>query len=1082
MKAEDQKEAMKWNRQRGDFSSFQGRPSSCFLPTQQITDTPTLPSTLPFSPFSFFPLSKSGNLPEYTWLSTALLEDVVFGGGEAIVSSPSKVSFVAKAASSSNGSSLVNVQLLVLVPAVEPFEAVYAVGEGGALGEWQVDKALKLSRISSSCWSVILENVPYSTNSLEYKFIIKGEGKDAKVTWEDGSNRLLNLSCDFPFRSKSEASSTSSSASSTSSLASSASAPSDYIRASEVFRRQVNFRASGIAVPVFSLRTSEGSGVGEFLDLKKMTDLCEKVGSRVIQILPVNDTSCFMTWRDSYPYSSLSVFALHPLYLRLQALTKDEAVIKRIEAQAAILNALPQIDYERVMANKNAFINEIFENEYLKRNYGSASSNANVVESLELASKAADLSSDDVDASSSSASGSASGSASTSADLLSANMSGASAAKLSPRGSGSVRGMIERINSSSLNASSGSISPRAHSRQSSSTAADSNTSPNGTLNAASGTSTSVSSSAAVPSTSGTSTSGTSTSGTSTSGTSTSSSTSSQSQSQKFSTSASSNSSFGLQRFVQKNSRWLVPYAVFVSLRDKFGTAEYSQWPEEYRQPTREQVEVMFAKAMENPSSGVERTCWVQWQLHEQLSEASSYAASKRVGLKGDLPIGVNRVSVDSWIDSNLFHMAMSTGAPPDQFSEDGQNWGFPTYDWDKMAEDNYAWWRQRLSQMAQYFHAFRIDHILGFFRIWEIPIAHSSGMMGHYNPSIAIHRHELERLGLWDLNRLSLPHIRFDIASSIAGLTTGETVHLLDVISEQGCTDHFILKESFKTDSGLSSYLDSLPDDTDASKAWKDKFRRTVAALQKNVVLLQDESNPDLFYPRVNFATSSSYRDLAPDWKQRLWELYVRYFYGEAQEEFWREIGAKRLPVIRAATRMLVCGEDLGMVPKCVEPVMSGLGILGLRVQRMPADPKITFSHPASYAHLTVCTTSSHDTSTVRGWWEENRVKSADFFFDILGEPRAHSQPPHFAEPWLCDRILQQHFHSPSMLAIFPIQDFFATLPEFRVQDPSSEQINDPSNPKHYWRYRLHFSLEQLIDSPSFISKVSEFNHSSGRS
>lgn len=973
-------------------------------------------------------------------MSTALLEDVVFGGGVKVCSEVGKKSF-ASSSSRQDGDSL-SVQLQVLVPAVEPYEAVYVVGEGEGFGAWKNESAIALTRISSSRWSVILENVPYSAGNLSYKYIVKGEGKDAKVTWEDGANRVLNLSLDFPFRSGAVEPSL---VQVKSGKAVAVVRRTEYLRASEVFRRNVNFRASGIAVPVFSLRTSEGSGVGEFLDLKLMTDLCAKVGSRVIQILPVNDTSCFLNWRDSYPYSSLSVFALHPIYLRLQALTNDPAILNRINAAAKELNALPQIDYEKVMANKNSFINEIFESEYIKKNYGTSSSSAS-----SRGSSRVDKSVPSNGPDSSQSSDSASTASSTSKSNL-----------VSPRGSGSVRGMIERINSNSLNAlsaSSGAVSPRSpssHSRNASSTGEES--SPPSTLD---GSSKSSSESSSTPSSS-----------------------QSSSQPSQSSSQSSLHSSLALSKFVQKNARWLVPYAVFVSLRDKFGTAEYGTWPEEqYRKPSRSQVEAWFAEGMSEPSTGMERTCWVQWQLHEQLSEASRYAASKRVGLKGDLPIGVNRVSVDSWIDSDLFHMAMSTGAPPDQFSEDGQNWGFPTYDWEKMAEDNYAWWRQRLSQMAQYFHAFRIDHILGFFRIWEIPIAHSSGMMGHYNPSIAIHRHELERNGLWDLNRLCHPHIRFDQASSIAGLSTGETVYLLDIISEQGCTDHFILKDEFKTDSGLEHFLSSLPDDTDAAQSWKDKVRKTVSALQKNVVLLREESNPDLFYPRVNFATSSSYRDLHPDLKQRLWELYVRYFYGEAQEEFWREIGAKRLPVIRAATRMLVCGEDLGMVPKCVEPVMSGLGILGLRVQRMPADPKITFSHPASYAHLTVCTTSSHDTSTVRGWWEEDRAKSADFFYDILGEPRSFSSPPHFAEPWLVERILSQHFHSNSMLAIFPIQDFFACIPELRVADPSSEKINDPSNPKHYWRYRLHISLEDLIQSQPFTSKLSDFNHHSGRS
>ena len=1015
-------------------------------------------------------------------MSTALMEDVIFGKNEKDDEAPAVVSFSSEKKRVQDDRTL-TVELLVLAPAVDPSESVHVVGSDEALGGWNSDSSVKMARLASSQWQLILENVPYSAGSIEYKYIIKGEGKDAKVMWEDGSNRRLNLACDFPFVSGGVASKSSSSSSKEgrgSKSASGSDGRSDWLRAGEVFRRRVNYRASGIAIPVFSLRTKEGSGVGEFLDLKKMTDICAKVGSRVIQILPINDTSCFLNWRDSYPYSSLSVFALHPLYLRLQALTKDESILKRIEAAAADLNRHPQIDYEAVMANKNKFIDEIFEKEYLAKNYGSSSKSSDRKSSDKSdhklsGNKSSDKSdnkssdnksSDKSDKSVSAASASASAAASTAASSSHSGSAGGStstpaithAEAVSPRGS--VRGMVERINSNSLNG--GAVSPRSPS-------------PSGSASSASsGSSSNASPSNEIPSNK------TSSSASSSSTKSSSAQANGQSSSDAVLTSQ-VGSSIALNKFIQKNAQWLVPYAVFVSFSTKFRTTEYSQWPEEYRKPSREQVAQWFAEGMEKVSSGLERTCWVQWQLHEQLLEASRYAASKRVGLKGDLPIGVNRVSVDSWIDSHLFHMEMSTGAPPDQFAEDGQNWGFPTYNWSKMAEDNFAWWRQRLSQMAQYFHAFRIDHILGFFRIWEIPTSHTSGMMGHFNPSIGIHRHELERMGLWDLNRLTQPHIRFDIASSIAGLSTGETVHLLDIISEQGCTDHYNLKDKFKTASGLYEYLETLPQDTDAAKSWKEKFEKTVSALQKNVVLLKDEKDPDLFYPRVNLIKSTSYRDLHPDWRSKLWELYNRYFYGEAQEAFWAQIGAQRLPIIRSATRMLVCGEDLGMVPKCVEPIMTSIGILGLRVQRMPADTNVMFGHPASYAHLTVCTTSSHDTSTVRGWWEEDRAKSAEFFHSILGEPRGHSQPPHFAEPWLIDRILQQHFHSPSMLAIFPIQDFFAAIPELRVQDPASEKINEPANPKHYWRYRIHVTLEDLLNSSSFIGKISDLNAQSGR-
>lgn len=870
-------------------------------------------------------MEKSATLAEFTWMATTLIEKVIFersGLENSEVETEeeiAKLSFCRLEAPGADESSHVTIELRVLAPAVEPEQAVFVSGSIEELGGWKSEKAAKMSFLGESLWSITLEKVPFELGAIEYKYLIQERKGGGEVEWERGENRKFLMERHFPFRtSPMRTKSESSGLIDVKEMY----GRSKVIGTSEVMRREVKMRSTGFAVPVFSLRSSLGSGVGEFLDLKILADICYKTGCRMIQILPVNDTSCFLNWRDSYPYSSLSVFALHPIYLRLQSLTSHPDIIRRIGESAKVLNELEQIDYEKVMLNKTSFIKEIFEEEYLK----------------------------------------------------------------------------------SKNASS--------------------------------------TKASLP--------------------------------------ASSTSLFkSVKAFLGENKKWLIPYAVFVSLRDEFGTAEYSKWPEEYRKPKREEVERWFEERMEKESSGVERTCWVQYELHMQLKEASLYAQSKRVGLKGDLPIGVNRVSVDSWIDFSLFHMSMSTGAPPDQFSEDGQNWGFPTYDWDKMAEDGYSWWRQRLAQMAQYFHAFRIDHILGFFRIWEIPVTHASGMMGHYNPSIGIHRHELERQGLWDLNRLVEPFLRFDFVSSIADLTTGETLHLLDQIAVQSCGDVWKLKEQFTTSTGLETYLSSLPHN--ASSSWKDRFRKTVSLLQKNVILLRDPNDPDIFYPRVNVAKSNSFAELGADWRAKIWQLYVRYFYGDAQELYWRHIGSKRLPVIRSATKMLVCGEDLGMVPKCVEPVLNELGILGLRVQRMPPNPNDQFGFPSLYNHLSVCTTSSHDTSTLRGWWKEideahRRAYSAQLFAHHL-DPSLSDLSPHAAS-----QILFQHLASPSMLAIFPIQDFFAAIPDLRVQDPDSEKINDPSNPSHYWRYRIHVSLEHLLLHQEFISFISKANKSCGRS
>lgn len=640
-------------------------------------------------------------------------------------------------------------------------------------------------------------------------------------------------------------------------------------------------------------------GVGEFTDLLALIDFCSKIGFRVIQLLPVNDTSCFMNWRDSYPYSSLSVFALHPLYLRLQSLTSDKNLLKRIKEKNIELNKNEQIDYEATMQIKKEFMQEIYS-------------------------------------------------------------------------------AIKSKKDPALNA-----------------------------------------------------------------------------------------------WVKDNMEWLKPYAIFVTLRDKYGTSKYSEWPE-HKSPSKFELDTLMKKFQ----TELNFVFWVQYQLHIQLKVASEYANQHRVALKGDLPIGVNRDSVDTWVNPHIFNMNMSTGAPPDQFSHDGQNWGFPTYDWEVMHKDDYTWWNSRLLRMANYFDAFRIDHILGFFRIWEIPTIYQSGMMGHYNPSIAIHRHHLENLGLWDINRFVEPYVRFDVVSRFSQLRHEQVSFILKKYFNVIGNDRYLPKPEFNSHVKINEHLLTLPNDNPDAQSWIQKISDIFKAVLTNVILLRHPTDPDLFFPRVNLTSTVSFYELEERWKQPLFNLYNAYFYGQAQEDYWSQIGSSRLPMIKSATKMLVCGEDLGMVPKCVEPAMSQLGILGLRVQRMPSDPKIPFGNPHYYDYLTVCTTSSHDTSTLREWWEEDRFKSIYFYRNILHEG---SDVPIYCEPWLVEKILNQHFYSPSMLAIFPIQDLFAIDQNLRVKFPASERINQPSNPQHYWRYRIHLTLEKLNNETNFIEKISKMTEMSGR-
>ena len=364
--------------------------------------------------------------------------------------------------------------------------------------------------------------------------------------------------------------------------------------------------------------------------------------------------------------------------------------------------------------------------------------------------------------------------------------------------------------------------------------------------------------------------------------------------------------------------------------------------------------------------------------------------------KGDLPIGISRTSVDAWLYPELFHMNSQAGAPPDAFSADGQNWGFPTYNWEKMAEDDFAWWKSRLAKMSEYFDAFRIDHILGFFRIWEIPLWTKSGLNGYFNPALPFPAHELQSQG-FDVNNFDL--------------------------------------------------------------------------------FMEDPRKTGHYHPKIGAKATQGYMYLDAYRKAAFDRLYDDFFY-RRNNEFWKEKAMQKLPALLDSTGMLACGEDLGMIPATVPQVMADLRILSLEIQRMPKSVEETFAHPANYPYLSVCTTSTHDMNPVRAWWEEDRQVTEQFWQMILGNS---GEAPYFCEPWICRQILDQHLWSPAMLTVLPLQDWLSMDGALRRLNPNDERINVPANSRHYWRYRMHLTVEQLAAAKEFNETLANMIASSGR-
>ena len=448
---------------------------------------------------------------------------------------------------------------------------------------------------------------------------------------------------------------------------------------------------------------------------------------------------------------------------------------------------------------------------------------------------------------------------------------------------------------------------------------------------------------------------------------------------------------GYQAFVEKNAGWLLPYAAFCVLRDQNGTPDFTQW-KGYAKYSKKKV----AAFCEENKTDIDFWCFVQYHLDLQLSEVCAYAHSKGVVFKGDLPIGISRTSVDAWLYPELFHMDSQAGAPPDAFSADGQNWGFPTYNWEKMAEDGYAWWKARLAKMSEYFDAFRIDHILGFFRIWEIPLWTKSGLNGYFNPALPFPAHEPQNQG-FDVNEFDL--------------------------------------------------------------------------------FLQDPRQEGYYHPKIGAKQTQAYYVLDAYRRAAFDRLYDDFFY-RRNNEFWKDKAMLKLPALLDSTGMLACGEDLGMIPATVPQVMDDLRILSLEIQRMPKSVEETFAHPANYPYLSVCTTSTHDMNPIRAWWEEDREVTNQFWQMVLGN---QGEAPYYCEPWICRQILEQHVWSPAMLTILPLQDWLSMDPQLRREDPNTERINVPANSRHYWRYRMHLTLEQLAAADEFNQTLTDMIAASGR-
>lgn len=744
---------------------------------------------------------------------------------------------------------------------------LFICGAGPALGNWNPEKALALTENAFNEWTIAL-HADRLEFPLEYKFIVKD--KDT-VHWEQGPNRLTY---EPP------------------------------IHAGEVwaendlrplFGKEDFLRAAGTVIPVFSLRSQSDWGTGDFGDLKALADWASQTGQRVLQLLPVNDTTLTHTWQDSYPYNAISVYALHPLYADMRSLPPLEGKeAQAFEAQRLQLNALKQLDYEKVLHLK------------IKR--------------LKLA--------------------------------------------------------YQQEGKQVL------------------------------------------------------------------------------------------SSTAFMRFYQANKHWISAYAMFCVLRDEYGTADFTAWPQ-YAQYSPAQQE-QFCSPDSPRFSEVCFWYYVQFLLHTQLRQAAQYARQKGILLKGDIPIGVSPHSLDVWTERSLFRVNAQAGAPPDDFSATGQNWGFPTYNWEVMELDGYRWWEHRFTHMAQYFDAYRIDHVLGFFRIWEIPSHAVQGLLGHFSPSLPLSIAEIGSFGLSFTPEFLRPYISEQVLFEKLGDLAPKAKKTYLTQTPDGLYDFL---PDYNTQRKIEAAFAGRTDDESL------RLKNGLYALAANVLFVADSKDSFKYHPRVAALSDTAFRALNAKEKEAYSRLYNEYFY-RRHNQFWRQEALKKLPALTQATRMLACAEDLGMIPDCVPGVMNQLQILSLEIQRMPKKLGQTFSDTAQYPYLSVATPSTHDMSVLRGWWKESPALTQRFWNEVLCQA---GTAPAEADTQTCEKILHMHLQSPSMLALISWQDWASLSETLRAPNPDEERINIPANPRHYWRYRMPITLEQLAQEKAFNKRIKELIQTSGR-
>ena len=522
----------------------------------------------------------------------------------------------------------------------------------------------------------------------------------------------------------------------------------------------------------------------------------------------------------------------------------------------------------------------------------------------------------------------------------------------------------------------------------------------------------------------------------------------------------------MRNFIEDNP-WAIYYAVFKDLKDSYSQASWKEWDDGKKNMTRHQIELRWSNRALRVSHNF--FIWCQIRAHEQFLDAAEYVRSKGIILKGDIPILINEDSVDCWAWPELFDQSMRVGSPPDFENPTGQRWGFPVYNWTAMQESGFAWWKERLSCASRYFSAFRLDHVIGFFRMWIYSEKETTAGLGHTNYYSTMEKEILLDQGFTEerLEWLSKPHIPM---SSITAITGSED--LAEEALEKICyriegEDLWKFKEDVTSDSMIYSTEFCTDEDMNRriAKVFADKW------LDRTLIEIEEGQ----YVPIWTYSNTTAWKSLDDSEREILLDEFRSL--EEKNLEIWLGNGPCILEPIVSSTKMQPCGEDLGLNLPGLPNVLKSLNVVSLRVVRWTrfwdrdGAPYEAFD---SYPDLSVTSVSVHDSSTMRQWWNEDK-QSLYGFFDAAYKNGCPSEinPNGDFSPEAARFVLESAARTSSAWFINPLQDYLYLEGDFHSENPEDERINVPGtvNEKN-WTYRMPVNIEDLMKMDGLSEKI----------